>query len=134
MKKALLYLTLFFVTSIAAQEKIVEFTTTHYTVAGYNLKSKVLFQLYKDSLTMTFLDKKVVRALNKKGLNPKTKYEHSFNKKQTDGGGVEYSFRNDTEDYLIRTESKATKPKPSVRIRNKDTFSGEVTDALYFSI
>ena len=82
---------------------------------------------------MTFLDKKVVKALNKKGLSPKTKYEHSFNKKQTDGG-VEYSFRNDTEDYLIRTESKATKPKPSVRIRNKDTFSGEVTDALYFSI
>ena len=133
MRKTIMSLMLFLTISVTAQEKIFEFTTTHYTVAGYNLKSKVLFELYKDSLTMTFLDKKVVKSLLKKGISPKTTYVYQFNMEQNDGG-VEYIFRNETEDYLIRTDSKATKPKPSIRIRTKDTFSGEITDAIYFSI
>lgn len=122
---------LFFGISLSGQEKIAEFITTHSKIAQYNLKTKVKFQLYKDSLVMTQIDKKIVRTFNKKGLPLSTTFAHPFNKDETTYE-VQYTFRNETEDFTIITESKAR--KPSVRIRNKDTFSDTVTDALYFSI
>ncbi|MBL4879803.1 MAG: hypothetical protein JKX82_00630 [Oleispira sp.] len=116
---------------MSAQEEIAEFITTHSKIAEYSLKTKVKFQLYKDSLVMTQIDKKVVRSFNKKGLPLSTSFIHPFKKDET-SHAVHYTFRNETEDYTIILESKAA--KPSVRIRNKDTFSNTVTDALYFSI
>jgi len=133
MKKAIIYLMMFFGVAISAQEKVIEFTTTRWAIGDINIKSKVHFELYKDFLIMTYLDKKIVKRLAKKGVNPTTTFEYSFNKRQTNGG-IEYSYQSDTEDFLIRTESDAIKPKPSVKISNKDSFSGVVTNSLYFSI
>jgi len=131
MKRNIIYAMLFFGIALNAQEKIAEFTTTRSAIAGYNLKTKVKFKLYKDSLVMTYLDKKIIKNFVKKGLPLSTTYVHPFSKIDSPYL-IQYSFRNETEDYLITTESKAS--KPSVKIRNKDTFSGKITEVLYFSI
>ncbi|MGM1055460.1 MAG: hypothetical protein ACQEWG_06200 [Bacteroidota bacterium] len=80
---------------------------------------------------MTQIDKRIVKAFTKKGLPLSTTFVHSFIKKETPYG-VKYTFRNETEDYLIVTESKAA--RPSVKIRNKDTFNDKVFEQLYFLI
>lgn len=115
----------------SAQEKIAEFTTTHYTIMGQTMKVQTKFELYKDSLIVRQIDKRIVKSFNKKGLPLSTTYVHSFLKEEN-VYGVQYTFRNETEDFLIITESKAS--KPSAKIRNKDTFSDKVVEQLYFSI
>ena len=130
------------ITSVSAQEKIAEFTTSHSTITGQGLnvgtnslmgqamKVETKFEFYKDSLIMTQLNKRAVKYLEKKGLPISMTYAHPFVKEQN-VYGVQYTFRNETEDFLIITESKAS--KPSVKIRKKDTFNDQVLQSLYYS-
>lgn len=131
MKSIITFLIFFIGILVSAQEKIAEFTTSHSQMAGYNMKAQVKFELYKDSLIMTQIDKRVVKTFKQKGLPLSTTYVHLFKKEETPYG-TQYIFRNETEDFLIIIESKAA--KPSVKIRNKDTFSGHVSEQLFFSI
>lgn len=94
------------------------------------LNTKVKFELWHDSLVQTQMDKKIVKSFIKKGLPLSTTYSYSFVKTETQSE-IQYTYQNETEDFQIITKSKVR--KPMVRIRTKDNFSGNITDALYFS-
>jgi len=119
------------ITSVSAQEKIAEFTTTRYSIMGQVMKIETEFELYKDSLIVRQIDKHLVKSFKKKGLPLSTTYVHPFIKEEN-ALGVQYTFRNDTEDFLIITEIKGS--NPLVSIKNKDTFTNKVMEQLYFSL
>lgn len=123
---------LIFITSfsLSAQEKLAEFTTSHAQVMGVSTKMDVLFKVYQDSLVMTYMDKRIIKQMEKMGMPVTTRFVHPF-VKQDLPHGVHYTFRNETLDFTIQTGSKAL--KPSVLIRHKDTFSNEVTEQVFIT-
>ena len=131
--KAILFLTLSILvgSSTYAQEKFEEFTTTHATVAGYEFKTDILFELYKDSLVMTFTNKRVVKQMKKNGASTNVTYV-ATSKKEQNGGIVQYVYKTDAFKATILPSNSVG--GSSVRIQTKDDFSGEVTEQIYVSI
>lgn len=131
--KAILFLTLSILvgSSTNAQEKFEEFTTTHATVAGYEFKTDILFELYQDSLVMTFTNKRVVKQMKKNGASAYVTYIAS-SKKEQNGGIVQYVYKSDAFKATILPNNSVG--GSSVRIQTKDDFNGEVTEQIYVSI
>lgn len=117
--------------SISAQEKLAEFTTTHVNSMGMMNKLSVKFEVYQDSLVMTQMDKNILKQYEKMELPASTSFVYPF-VKNVYPHNVHYTFRNETLDFTIQTGSKAV--KPSVIMRQKDSFSNEVTEQIFLTM
>lgn len=131
MKIAFTFLMLFMSISTFAQDKIAEFTTTHVQALGSNTKMEVKFELYQDSLVMIQLDKNIIKQYKKMGMPVSTSFVYPFEKLESPAG-IYYTFRNETLDFTIAVGQKAI--KPSVVMRQKDTFTNEVMEQIFISI
>ncbi len=129
--RKILMLVLLFSINLSAQEKLAEFSTNHATVAGYSMKTDILFEVYKDSLVMTFTNKRVVKQMKKTGSPTSVTYVAPY-EEEKNGNLVQYVFRND--EFKASVLPNNSLGGSSVRIQTKDDFSGEVTEQLYIAI
>lgn len=131
MKTVISILLLMLSFSLTAQEKLAEFTTTHAQAMGATHKIQVKFELYQDSLVMIQMEKSVLKEYGKMGMPAATSFVHPFVREEYPNV-VLYKFRNETLDFIINLGSKGM--KPSVIMKQKDTFSNEVTEQVFISI
>ena len=130
MRSTICILLFFTSLSLTAQEKLTEFTTTHVTSMGYNNKMKMKFQLFDDSLVMTVMDKRAVKQMEKMGAPVVTTLPYSFEKTEAPNL-VQYVYRDEAMEIRI---TQAYETPPTVIMRVKDSFSGQISEQLYFSM
>lgn len=129
MKKFLLILILLLPLAVIGQEKLTEVKTKRGQVAGYTLNTDILFEVYKDSVVMNYVNKRVVRQLEKKGLPTSVTYSGTC-KIEKMGNLSSYVYK--TDDWKVTVLPESSSGKSVVKIQTKDDFSGEVTEQLYY--
>lgn len=121
---------LFVITNVFSQDVLESFETTHATTTGMTVKMKLKIEVFKDKLVLNYLDKKTIKQMKKSNMDASIVFPYALEKK-VNGNVVTYEFRNDT--TFIQVIAKGN-PTPSLVIKTKDDFTGNVTEQMYFSL
>lgn len=114
-----------------SQEKITEFTTIYANVGSGSIKMEVKFELYTDKLVLNYSDKNTIKTMKKNGLEPFIVFPYPFEMEKNDYSLI-YKFQDDNLQIIVMLEGN---PKPSVSIKTKDSFTGNmISSQLYFSL
>ncbi len=117
--------------SINAQEKIIEFKTTHGNIGSGAIEIPILFELYTDKLVLNYIDKKQIKQMVKIGQATSQIFPYTFTK-EVNQLSVLYKYETAEIQIMVILEGN---PKPSVTIKSKDSFLGTVTsNQVYFSL
>ncbi len=128
MKKALLTFGLIFPFLMLGQEKIAEISTDKclYELPGYApsiMTTKVSWEVYQDSIVMTYVGKAVLKRLEKSGVSTVNVYAFPLN---MENNTLTYQGDN-TRIIIVRTGKKDV-----ITVENKDDFTGDISKMMYY--
>lgn len=129
MKKVLLTfgLALTFLTMLG-QDQLMETSTSKLLIelpgfAPSTMSAKIAWKVYQDSIVMSYVDKKMLRRLEKSGDSPVTVYSFPLNKE-----GDIYTYQGED----IRVRLVRTSTTDVITVTGKDNFTGEITKVMYY--
>lgn len=132
MKKLLLLLTITLLSFTSnAQVEFNTNRTTHPTLG--DAKMKISFNLSEDKVEYTFLDKGIVKRQQKMGISSTQVIDIPQVNKEVQGIITTYTYQNATKKIVVVVFDGDPK-KNSVKMLDKDDFTNEVKEQLYYSI
>jgi len=124
MKKIAITIVLLLMTLPIFSQKIT-ITTTQFDIRGSTgTEMTIVWEVYQDSLVMTYTDKKTIKMMNR--LNQPT--EHIIPYKLTKDSTGTYKYQDDKMRILVMPMHN------SVRMSTKDDFTNTSTDVLYYNL
>jgi hypothetical protein len=124
MKKLLLF-ALLFAGKVSAQNS---FTTEKMLANNMPVDLKIKFEVTDTTLVQEYLDKSVLKSLQKQGQTPITVMRYNF-KKTILGENISYTYIDESTDIAIARSNN----KWVVKFRIKDSFTNNlISDILYY--
>lgn len=116
--------------NLSGQEKIADFKTSTASLLGFQeTDMNINFELYDDRLVLNYLDKSMVRALEKTGQPSYIEFPYGL-KRESNEMAVWYKYQDETIQIMVMLEGN---PRKSVTIKTIDDFTNEVTsNQLYY--